>query len=698
MKRRTLFMILVFCLFGLCGCGKNKKSSEIMEFEADFVYPADEISAFCPDEEGNLYTYVKETSSICVFDKKGVQTKCVETEPKKYYELCCGDGVLYAFVSEDTDKFFMSKPYLVEISLEDGVQKKLYENFDAWTVQGLEYCNKKLYFIEKEPVDAIEAELLSDPSEEYYYNGEKLICYSPETGEAEELSIERIKVIAKKDADTLWVYAYDMDYGKYYFATYEPEMGIVGERSYVGDYFNVFLEEFAYDTACDKLLRADIFKSVLVAMNPENINSQSGFYTVEAGLASANGLVCQNGRSYFLLNGEIHRIKNSNYIKDYEPLRIYYSSHEYKMPEATGFEIDMVEVDEETMAMSMMAGDSDYDFLLLSTESSVAEQIRRVGAFEPLNEVAGVEEYLQGSFDYIRDAATDTNGAVWMLPCDVSCDVLLYNPKLCKEYGIDFEKGYSNEALLKAQKALEEAEKSGNSAYYSYNFSGDRKRMAEIYLTNYAVVNGKACFDTELFREYSELFRGDAERNGGVFRYAWLNPGNDAPVFGATEEDVATYYAEYFSQVAFVSADKYRLTTEYSNSIGGGSYGLLGYDFFEAKAMPSLEEEKSAKNLASAFILVLNPNSAHLKEAKEFLSVLTGCLNEEESIYRTKKLQGEYTALELKVHDIYADAKIVFSYPYDVFWDEYLKYLNGEKSLDEVIPELERKLNLYLKE
>ena len=114
--------------------------------------------------------------------------------------------------------------------------------------------------------------------------------------------------------------------------------------------------------------------------------------------------------------------------------------------------------------------------------------------------------------------------------------------------------------------------------------------------------------------------------------------------------------------------------------------------------MPALEGGEFGSQLASAYILVLNPNSTHLAEAKEFLTVLTERLNAEESIYRTKELQREYNALERKVHDIYAEARIVFAYPDDVFEEEYLKYINGKKSLDEVIPELERKLNLYLKE
>ena len=369
------------------------------------------------------------------------------------------------------------------------------------------------------------------------------------------------------------------------------------------------------------------------------------------------------------------------------------------MPEGTGFEINMVEVDEETMAMSMMAGDGDYDFLLLSTDSPVAEQIRRVGAYEPLNRVDGVGEYLQESFAFMEAAATDENGAIWMLPCDISCDVLVYNPELCKAYGADLETEYSNEALWKLQQTLEKAEESGEPSYYSYSFLRDRFRVTGRYLADYAVVNGKANFDTPLFRKYSQWYKEENFREkDGVYRYARLNPGAEAPSYNSTEEEVAVYFEDYFSQVAFVATDKHTLSQEYSVNIDGGSYGFLDYDFFSVKPMPALEGGEFGSQLASAYILVLNPNSTHLAEAKEFLTVLTERLNAEESIYRTKELQREYNALERKVHDIYAEARIVFAYPDDVFEEEYLKYINGKKSLDEVIPELERKLNLYLKE
>lgn len=699
MIRKWFFLTVIFLfgIFGLLGCSKGKDKKEVI-IEADLKYPVKDASAFCLDEKGNLYAYSDELESICVFDKEGVQINSLKVESKQYHELCFFDGKLYALVTEKSDEIFGGSFCLVEVSLKDGLLKILYQDPDLFMVQGMFGNKKGICFIGKK-VTSMEDELLSDPSGDYYYGGERLMCYSVETQEVKELDLERIKAIAPKDTSTLWVYGYDMEYGKYYFATYNVEKGTLGERNYVSDSFDVFLNSFAYDAGSDRLIRGDIFQCCLIAMNPKNINSRTEFYTTGAGLQLDYGLVCREGRSYYLLNGEIHRIKNDNYIKAYQPLKVYYNVHEFSMPKGTGFELDMIEVDEETMAMSMMAGDSDYDFLLLSTESSVAEQIRRTGAYEPLNEVPGVKDFLQNSFDFMGDAATDENGGVWMFPCDISCDILVYNPGLCQKYGIDLETKYSNESLLSAQKKLEQAEQSGTPSYYSYNFLRDCDRQTELYLADYAVVNGNACFDTELFRSYSVRYKEEQKRGDNkYFQYATLNPGGNAPGYGATGEEIKEYYDDYFSKVVFASVDKHKLTTKYSHSIGDDSYGLLSYDYFKVKAMPSLEDNKTTQNIASAFLLVLNPNSAHLEEAKEFLSVLAEQLNGEESIFRTKNLTGEYSELEKSVHSIYEKSRIVFSYPEDVFREEYLKYINGKKSLNEVIPELERKLNLYLKE
>ena len=73
MKRKWFFLTVIFLfgIFGLLGCRKGKDKKEVM-IEADLKYPVKDASAFCLDEEGNLYAYSNELESICIFDKEGV--------------------------------------------------------------------------------------------------------------------------------------------------------------------------------------------------------------------------------------------------------------------------------------------------------------------------------------------------------------------------------------------------------------------------------------------------------------------------------------------------------------------------------------------------------------------------------------------------------------------------------------------------
>ena len=48
------------------------------------------------------------------------------------------------------------------------------------------------------------------------------------------------------------------------------------------------------------------------------------------------------------------------------------------------------------------------------------------GSFYPLNKVPYVKEYIDGCFPYIRDAATDEDGNIRMIPIDISIPIIIY--------------------------------------------------------------------------------------------------------------------------------------------------------------------------------------------------------------------------------------------------------------------------------
>jgi hypothetical protein len=46
--------------------------------------------------------------------------------------------------------------------------------------------------------------------------------------------------------------------------------------------------------------------------------------------------------------------------------------------------------------------------------------------------------YLDAVFPYLKEAATDKNGKIWMLPLDVNIAAIVYHELNCLDAGIDF--------------------------------------------------------------------------------------------------------------------------------------------------------------------------------------------------------------------------------------------------------------------
>lgn len=696
------FFLLVMIFAGLCGCGRKKgpeRNEKEQLIEKDVVYETGEVDTFCIDEKGMLYTYEPETSAICVYDADGKKIKEIAVEAADYKNICVGNGILYAGYCEKEQPIGL---FMSEISLEDGSRTVFYQDNIGHSVSGMEFIGQKLYFMTLSVMDSQEQYEKNDPDGGFDFYGEKMLCYDPNEKKVNELSVDRIRHFCKKDENSLWVYAYDPEIGEFYFSEVDSKTEMVGEKYYVGNSMDGFVPAIAYDNRLERILFPLQSSQMLVAVNPQSANEKNSFWSMPAGIYNGNDLKYQNERTYLLAGGKVTRIRNGQYIRSQVPLKVYSVTTEYTLPEGTGYTFDIENMSIDAITTAILAGDADYDLLLFSTDSPLAEQIRRTGAYEPLNQVEGVETYLNSSFDYIREAATAENGTIWMLPYEVDCNILVYQPEICRELGIDVEQSFSNEALLKARQVM--SENSGTQKlYYKCNFFMEMRRIMEQYLADYAVVNGKADFRSELFRSHSELLMKYADSASGGIRNGGIHPLNELSFsLEMTDEDVKEIYTEYYERVALASVNKAELCRRYGGIImegkesTGEGYGLTTFDFLQIKPMPSLEPDKPQKSIAHATFLILNPNSKHLKEAKEYLTAFTDLLCTEESLSRTKTLSGTYTAAEHKAHEIYQNARIVFSYPEDVFWEEYGYYLKGEKTLDEVIPELERRLNAYL--
>lgn len=700
MRRRysfvCLFLCLVLCL-GAFGCRRKKQETEKALLEENLVYPVTGVTAYCLDEEGNAYVFSKAEAQLIMFDVEGKRGRQWAVPDVVFQTMCFGNGFIYTYVvpTEEADSFW-KKPYLIEFSLENGEVRELYRNEWCMGASRMLWQDDTLFFLEYDGNPYREQPEVSNPQ---YNRGGRLWSMSPATLEKKELPAGLLCSFSKYGTDEFMILAYDPEGEGYFFAPYNIKTNSFAEKCYVSYGFDNMMRYFDYEETVHKLLYASIFKNEIVAVAPAAVSHSSSLMKTEGGLELENQFCCQDGRGYFLEDGTLTRFRIRRYLKETETLRILTDCAGYDMIPGSGYEFEIARPDMQSMTTSILAADPEYDFWLLSTDSPLAENIRRMGAYAPLNNVEGIEEYLRSSFVCMEEAATAENGAIWMLPCELDVEVFLYQPELLWEYAGIRGETVTNRDLFVLSLKHEEEKKKQTGLIAECNFLGEWKRIFSLYLADYVVKNGKADFHQPIFQEYAQDFlkagqvlAHERQGNDGIA------PGAHISTFQKSEEEIEEEYRTYYQRCVAGVLDRQKLFQLNGVKEGGEPYNILLYDFFEVCAMPSLDKTQPKSSIAHAYMLVLNPNSKHREDAERFLSTYANMLMEEESILRSRTLSGTYSELQKKVHAIYADSRIVFAYPEDVFQKDFLLYLNGNKSLQEIIPELERKLNMYLKE
>lgn len=122
------------------------------------------------------------------------------------------------------------------------------------------------------------------------------------------------------------------------------------------------------------------------------------------------------------------------------------------------------------------------------------------------------------------------------------------------------------------------------------------------------------------------------------------------------------------------------------------------YDYFRAAAMPGLEEGKDTKSIADCYMIIVNPNSKRIKWVKDYLGEVCKSIKADKNFLMLKDIEFKDNQLMTDIQNVYANAEILFCYPYEIVSDEIGTYRFGEKTLDDTIREIERKMNMYLNE
>lgn len=334
--------------------------------------------------------------------------------------------------------------------------------------------------------------------------------------------------------------------------------------------------------------------------------------------------------------------------------------------------------DNELMVTKLLAGDSDYDFMVLSSESSLATDIMRTGAYYPLNEIPEVAGLLNRYHGYLKEAATAENGDIWMIPCGVDMPYIFYQEALCEERGLDFTDMDYLEFMEQVEVFPKDGEQTFSVPYYL--MTGD---ITDKFDRIYGYDNmGEA--ETELLRSYMEKIR------------AYDVPFNEGKWWILSSEERAYYLSrESVENILFEMERTYNMVLDSSmhNIIRSGS--------FRAVKTPDLEQGVSGPNTAFATFIVINPKSAKLSQTIEYVSQLCEKLQTDTSLGFRWMFQGEDFSDNVLREDIYrliSDGEVEFSYPYDVVGAEVWAYREGKQDFDTMITEIQRNIKMYKEE
>ena len=373
--------------------------------------------------------------------------------------------------------------------------------------------------------------------------------------------------------------------------------------------------------------------------------------------------------------------KNEETIQVPEDTLLGYTYSEVYTPyqlSSCDVKVEMVQPeDSELMVTKLLAGDSDYDFMMLSTDSSLAADILRTGAYYSLNEIPEVAGLLDRYHGYIKEVATAENGDIWMIPCGVNVPFVLCREDLCEEYGLDF----TDMTYLEFMERVEALPKNGEHTFMVpyYLMTADiTSKFEQVY--GYENMMEQ---ETELLRSYMEKIRAyDVPFNEGKW---WVLSSEERP-----------------NQMSDESMKNIVFELERSDNMTlSSSLNFFRIDGFRAKKLPDLERGVDCPSGVRVDFIVINPKSDKLELTLQYVSQLCEKLKKDTTNAIRWMSRGEEFSDNVLREDIYrliSEGEVYSGYPYDVVGAELWAYREGKQEFDVMLEEIQRNIKMYKEE
>jgi hypothetical protein len=688
MKKVIIILLagLYLCLLASCFGARDIHEKELLD--ADDVFMAYDVNAdtfflFDVDDDGVVYVTFFSLDCDCgVSHPEGTKNTIVSYGLDGYvitdFDVFL-NGAIEAFTVGENALYFIA--FAEQENRVSSICKTLYRyDLDTQTLETLytfsrfDFMHDMAYFDGVVYIMGRDPQYLSKPFDVwpgtrfYNYLAYILIAYDIDKGTYEVIHDSQPHTFSVTPDGRVLIHAHDGEEG-WYFIYYDPSDLSFGEKIYrnfdgidrmasdgEGIIFSAFTNAvISSGQAVLRYMAVDTFSGVADVM-PNTF---------------ANKIVYKKGFTFYIRSTVIddrtfrfrsflERIRNDVYIKTHTTINLLapgrFGGHIF----SSGFNIHTNFVDFDVFALSVLSRDRNHDIWYLNSRNDFSMNIRDKGAFYPLNDVPMVMEFLNRCHPYIKEAATDGEGNIWMLPISVDMQFIQYHEANMANAGLSFGEA---ETLLDMIEILETIRETANTQFYNVNTFGILNNAVNMYLRD----NQK--FDTPEFRQLAPVL------------HRFFNDGREGN---------------------FNIGERFRLDRNFGgllNSFIGGMEIAVNQIQIDMGLRAASITGSVDKTSASVILLAVNPESRNLAATLDFISALCRYFMDFPNFLMFAD-SANYTDIPYiwDLREIYANGFIEFTMPFEIFYNDLLRYKRSEITLDDFITEADRKLTMYLNE
>jgi len=476
-------------------------------------------------------------------------------------------------------------------------------------------------------------------SRKYIHSGEKIFCYTLSEDRFEELGIEEPLDMCPAEEGKLCIYAHmGEEFGLLLYDTDRDAMTVLAKTKEYKMHYVAYCSE--QQAVIYMSISRGLVLSYLTDLEVEcELYPDLGFQDNNICYMDGNAAVRTSAEGT-IIQFPLAQVKCENKTIRYIRAEIGGTD-----PFGCGYEVQRNMLIPDKFALKVMALDKDFDICMVNSRGSFGYSMKEYGVFYPLNDIPQIQEYLDACFPYVKEAATDIDGNIWMLPIAVDIPGIVVKKDATQD--VLFKEDMTYEQYCREYEALSPEEKKRAMAPDYY---------AERFINQYILDRG-----TIATEEFQNILQSMAKSSGGQ------------------QENTDAMYCHVRAE------QDYR------------AYGTLKYgEDATIFAEPKLTAD--SKNVGTCQFLAVNPYSDNLEETLQYVATLVAyMLEKEDAPLFFANREVEDTTYERSLYELYENGAISFSVDADVY-EGYENVLNGSLTVEDFVKEAETRIKIFLNE